>query len=188
MRPIIAAVLVVVGVSAFAQSRATGPAAAIKNPVAVRGKYLSLVVGTSATTVVPGARVTLLVQVTPRPKIHVYAPGQDGYIAADLSVTPNPAFTVKPLVYPPSRPYKFAPTEETVKVYDEPFQLSQELVLAASAAIQRRAASGDNLTVTGAFKYQACDDAVCYRPETVALTWTLRLTTPSQKSKVRSQK
>jgi len=57
-----------------------------------------------------------------------------------------------------------------------------------SAAIQRRAASGDNLTVTGAFKYQACDDAVCYRPETVALTWTLRLTTPSQKSKVRSQK
>ena len=178
MRRIIAAVLVLAGVSAFAQSRPTPktvPPPAITNPVTVRGKYVTLATGTSAPAATPGARVSLLVRVTPGPKIHLYAPGQDGYLAIDLSVVDNPAFSAKAAVYPPPKPYTFTPTSETVKVYSDPFLLHADVVLASTDDLKRRAASGDTLTIVGAFEYQACDDAVCYRPETLPVQWKIKL-------------
>jgi hypothetical protein len=186
MRRIIAAAFVLASVSAFAQSRAasTAPKAAtapaISNPVTVRGKYVTLATGTSAQTAAPGARVSLLVQVTPGPKIHLYAPGQDGYLAIDLSVVQNPAYSAKAAVYPPPTPYTFAPTSETVKVYSESFRIRQDVVLSAGDDLKRRAASGDTLTIVGAFEYQACDDAVCYRPETLPVQWKVRLKAPGR--------
>jgi len=175
VRLIIAAVLVLAGVSAFAQSRAAVPAPVIKNPVVVRGKYLSLAVGSSVTTAAPGARLTLLVQVTPRPKMHLYAPGQAGYLPVNLSVVANPAFTAKRPAYPTPTPFAFAPTAETVKVYAEPFLLRADLTMSSSSALKSRAAKGDTLTIVGAFEYQACDDAVCYRPETLPVEWKIKL-------------
>ncbi|HEX5069859.1 MAG TPA: protein-disulfide reductase DsbD domain-containing protein [Vicinamibacterales bacterium] len=154
---------------------AEAPPAAIKNGVTVRAKYLSLLAGTSAAQVSPGGRVTLLVQVAPHPKMHVYAPGQAGYVAVDLSVAPDEAFTAGRPVYPPSQSFVFAPTAETLKVYSKPFVLRQDLVIGSSAAMKRRAAAGDALTVAGSFHYQACDDAVCYRPETVPVNWKIKL-------------
>ena len=172
MRPIIAAVLVLAGVSAFAQAPAS-KSAPIKNPVTVRGKYVTLATGTSAPAAAPGARVSLLVQVTPGPKIHLYAPSQEGYLPVDLSVVENPAFQAKATVYPPPKSYTFTPTSETVKVYTEPFLLRADVVLVANDDVKRRAAGGDTLTIAGAFAYQACDDAVCYRPETLPVQWTI---------------
>ena len=31
------------------------------------------------------------------------------------------------------------------------------------------------LTIEGALKYQACDDRICYPPETVPVRWTLQV-------------
>ncbi len=31
------------------------------------------------------------------------------------------------------------------------------------------------LVIGGSFRYQACDDAVCYPPETVPVSWTLQV-------------
>jgi len=31
------------------------------------------------------------------------------------------------------------------------------------------------LTITGVLNYQACDDKVCFTPQTVPLTWTVGL-------------
>ena len=185
MRSLVIAALVltaVAGVRLAGQTRSPAPAqpkapaAVIRNPVTIRGKYVTLAAGTSVATAVPGARVSLLVQVTPGPKIHLYAPGQDGYLAIDLSVVDNSAFSAKAAVYPPPKPYTFTPTSETVKVYSEPFLLRADIVLASTDELRRRAASGDTLTVVGAFEYQACDDAVCYRPETVPVQWKVKLT------------
>jgi hypothetical protein len=171
-----------VGVAPQGQSSATASTpkgiaapAVIKGAITVRGKYVSLVVGSSVTTASPGARLTLLLQVTPGPKIHVYAPGQEGYLPVDLSVIGNAAFSAKAAVYPAPTPYRFAPTAETVKVYAAPFLLRQDIVLASSSALKGRAAKGDSLAVIGAFEYQACDDAVCYRPETLPLEWKIKL-------------
>jgi hypothetical protein len=186
MRIIVLALVGLTGAGAFAQSRSPAAPPPIKDGVTVRAKYLTLLVGASDAKVAPGGRVTLLVQVTPNPKIHVYAPGQDGYLPVDLTVTSDPAFSAKPPLYPASKPFTFAPTAETVKVYAEPFLIRQDLVIASSTDVKRRAATGDGLSVTGAFQYQACDDAVCYRPETVAVTWKLHLVTAATSRRPRA--
>jgi len=187
MRSLVLPALVLAIVTALAQARQAPTPSPIKNGVVVRAKYLSLTAGASVTTVSPGTRLTLLVHVTPNPKMHVYAPGQDGYLPVDLSVAPNSAFSAKPPVYPPPQPFTFGPTQETVKVYAEPFLVRLDVAIASSPAMKQRAAKGDTVNADGTFKYQACDDAVCYRPETVPLTWMLHLTPATQKSEVRSQ-
>ena len=49
---------------------------------------------TMAATATPaGKKVTLALDVTPKPKMHVYSPGQEGYIAITLTLDANPAIT-----------------------------------------------------------------------------------------------
>jgi len=83
--------------------------------------------------------------------------------------------TVKLLPGPGAKPFTFAPTAEAVKVYAEPFVIRADLVVASSSVVKNRAAKIDVLTVVGAFEYQACDDAVCYRPETLPVEWKIKL-------------
>jgi hypothetical protein len=71
--------------------------------------------------------------------------------------------------------FYYAPLRETVKVYDKPFRISQDVTLAATADLRRRAAAGEPLTITATLDYQACDDRVCYRPDSLTLTWTIPL-------------
>ena len=142
----------------------------------VKGRYVTLGVGKSDATAAPGRRVSLTVRVTPGPKIHVYAPGQQGYLPVGLRIDSNAAFRTHPLVYPPSRVFEFVPLKEKVQVYDKPFGLRQDITLSLSADVRQRATAGETLTITGAFDYQACDDKICYRPETLPLEWKLKLT------------
>ena len=66
-----------------------------------RAETKHLTIATSATAAAAsGKRVSLLVDVTPKPKMHVYSPGQDGYIAITLTLEPNPAFTAAKAKYP----------------------------------------------------------------------------------------
>ena len=34
-----------------------------------------------------------------------------------------------------------------------------------------------SLTITGSFEYQACDEKVCYAPQSVPLSWTVAVKT-----------
>jgi hypothetical protein len=63
-----------------------------------------------------------------------------------------------------------------VPVYQQPFTLLQEVLVEASSEAQVELAKLDALTLTGTFDYQACDDAICYNPESVPLSFTLDLT------------
>lgn len=133
-------------------------------------------ISVSDATVAPGERVTLRIDVTPGPRMHVYAPGQQGYIPIALTLTATPDVRiVHPMVYPPPGTYYFAPLEETVKVYEKPFRLLQDVTLALTPALRKRATAGETLHLSGSLEYQACDDKVCYRPLTVPVEWTMRL-------------
>lgn len=161
----------------FAQIPAPKPTAekTLTDGMSVRGKYVTLLVGADPDKTSPGGIITLSVRITPGPKIHVYAPGQQGYMPVAMAVKKDPAFRPRPVVYPPAKPYAFVPLGETVQVYSAPFVLRQDLVLATSADLTARAASGDTLTVVGTLAYQACDDKVCYRPETLPIEWKVPL-------------
>lgn len=122
----------------------------------------------------PGTRLSLFVDVTPKPKMHVYAPQQKDYIPVSITLDANPAFTAQPAVFPKPEKFFFAPLEETQLVYSKPFRIVQSVLL-TSALRTSTAMSGGVLKVTGKIRYQACDDAICYLPKDVPVSWTIRL-------------
>ena len=117
-----------------------------------------------------GSEVVLTLDVVLKPKMHVYAPdqpkGQD-YMPIALTLTPDPVYRPLKARYPAAEKFFFEPLNETQRVYSKPFRIAQPVVLASDAA-------GD-VTITGTVKYQACDDAICYVPQNVPVTWTVRL-------------
>ncbi len=76
--------------------------------------------------------------------------------------------------YPASEIYHFEPLDERVEVYEQPFQLVQEVTIPMSREIGAMAAEpGATLAIKGALEYQACDDAICYTPVEMPVSWTL---------------
>lgn len=126
--------------------------------------------------VAPGARTALVVNVAPRPGIHLYAPSASGYRPVKLTIAADPLVRVLPIRYPPSQVYFFKPLNERVPVYQTPFTLLQEVVLDAMPEAEAAFRDKPELTLNGAFEYQACDDKTCFNPATVPLSWTLKVT------------
>ena len=126
--------------------------------------------------VAPGNRTALVVNVAPRPRIHVYAPGASGYRPVKLTIAADPLVRVLPIQYPSSQIYLFEPLNERVPVYQAPFRLVQEIVLAVTPEAEVAFRDKSELTLTGSLEYQACDDKVCFNPATVPLSWTLKVT------------
>lgn len=125
--------------------------------------------------VAPGNRTALVVNVAPRPRIHVYAPGASGYRPVHLTIASIPLVRVLPIQFPPSQIYFFEPLNERVPVYQTPFTLAQEIVLEVTPEAERAFRDKDELTLTGTLEYQACDDTVCFNPAFVPLSWTLKV-------------
>jgi Disulphide bond corrector protein DsbC len=143
--------------------------------------HLTLTTSTSEAVVAPGTRFSLWVDITPKPKMHVYTPEQKDYIPIELSIAADDAIKVLPPVFPKSEKYFFAPLEETQLVFSKPFRIVQDVTVSLSAAIiQRAAAAGATLTIKGTLRYQACDDKVCYVPQSVPVSWTVGLRAPAQ--------
>jgi DsbC/DsbD-like thiol-disulfide interchange protein len=133
-------------------------------------RHLTLTTSSTPATATPDRRVVLNVDVALKPRMHVYAPdqpkGQD-YLPIALTVTEGDGFRLEKPRYPSSEKFFFAPLKETQHVYSKPFRITQPIVLTRDSA-------SEPLTITGTVRYQACDDALCYVPQTVAVKWELR--------------
>jgi len=112
-----------------------------------------------------GQTVKLFVDVTPKPKMHVYAPGAKDYLPIALELN-SPGAKAGKLTYPKSQDWYFEPTKEHVPVYQSPFRLTQDVTIDSSV-------KPGTLYVTGVLKYQACDDTICYKPMAEPIAWTL---------------
>ena len=152
------------------------PLTAAAGSTTVAGKYLTVTLSASDRVAAPGHRLTLIADVAPGRNMHVYAPRQQGYIAVELRLDPSPDLRIGAVRFPPSREYLFAPLNERVQVFDRPFRITQDVTLALTPSLRQRATAKETLTVSGILDYQACDDKVCYRPDSVPLNWTLGLT------------
>ena len=139
--------------------------------------HLSVVASQSNPEISVGSRFSLVLDVEPQPGLHVYAPGAEelGYRVIGLELAEETFLRNAPMDYPPSEIYHFEPLDEHVPVYQQPFRLIQEVVVQASPEAEEALREVDLLTLTGRFNYQACDDAVCFEPVSVPLTWTLTL-------------
>jgi peroxiredoxin len=122
-----------------------------------------------------GTRFSLALEVTPKPGIHVYAPGASNYRVITLNITPQPHVRTTPIRYPPSEIYRFAPLNERVSVYQKPFTLLMDVVPEATPEGRKALSGRTELVVTGTLEYQACDDKICYNPASLPLSWKVEL-------------
>jgi hypothetical protein len=107
-----------------------------------------------------GEPAAIVADISPKPGMHVYAPGGD-YQPVTISLTPGDRLRIGTTAYPGSVDYYFAPLKETVAVYDAPFRLELGVVFEGDSPV----------TLNGTLDYQACDDEVCYLPESIPLEW-----------------
>ena len=113
----------------------------------------------------PGAKLALFVDVTPKPGIHVYAPGTEFYIPIAVKLNAQPEIKPGKITYPKSEILTLL--DEKVPVFQKPFRLTQDVV------VDKSAKPGSTVTVSGLVNYQACDDKVCYPPESAPVSWTV---------------
>lgn len=127
----------------------------------------------SDSVVAPGQRFSLVVDNVPDPNIHVYAPGDHSYQVISIDMLAQPGLLVGEMTYPGSELYYFEPLDETVPVFQEPFRVTREVML--DPAAQDAFAGLETLTLRGTIEYQACDDQICFFPQSVPVQWTVRI-------------
>jgi cytochrome c biogenesis DsbD-like protein len=135
-------------------------------------KHLKFTVSVAPRAVSAGDHITLTVDVSPKARMHVYAPGSK-YRAITIAIEPQRALTIEQAVYPRAESYYFKPLNETQPVYQKPFRLQVGMTI---AEVEPSSAGTDStVTIAGALDYQACDDRVCYLPESIPLRWTTKV-------------
>ena len=139
---------------------------------AVRGLYLDATPMVSSAAVGPGKPFLLVLDVVPKNGIHVYAPGNRDYRPVGLTVDALPGVRIGPVQFPKAETFFFAPLKEQVHVYSQPFRLTRSVTLdsAKRATVPDGAAA---MSLSGRLDYQACDEKVCYLPQTLSLTWSV---------------
>jgi len=148
---------------------ATTPAARV---VSRTTPHLAFTTALSPEIIGPGTRASIVVDVTPKKGMHVYAPGSI-YRPIAIAIEPHPVLRVHDPVYPKPTLYVFKPLNEEVLVYSAPFRIVLDITAGDTADDQARLGSRSRLTIKGKLEYQACDDTVCYLPTSVPLEWTV---------------
>src|SRR5437868_2950197 len=96
-------------------------------PVASRPVLLTVQSHVSAERVATGDSFTVTLDLTPAPKIHVYAPTVTDYKPIAFAVRAQPGLIVRSVTYPPAEKYVYAPLKQTLDVYQKPFHITQAL-------------------------------------------------------------
>jgi AhpC/TSA family/Disulphide bond corrector protein DsbC len=121
----------------------------------------------------PGTHFSLVLDIAPGKRVHVYAPGASGYRPVALTVQPQADLVVKAAHFPTAEDYFFRPLNEHVPVFSKPFRLVQDLVLDPSREAEAALQAVKTMIINASLQYQACDDKVCFIPQTVPLSWTI---------------
>lgn len=79
-------------------------------------------------------------------------------------------------VFPPSKPYRFAPLDETVPVFEGRFRVMQDVTLAGGRSFVELLKSPDpKLELRVSLDYQVCSDRVCYPPASLPLLFSIKV-------------
>jgi len=109
-------------------------------------------------------RGVMTLAVAPKPKMHVYAADAKGYVPFTLRVEPVAILVPGRVAYPAAEVLVLPPGGETSRVYSKPFKVTQAFVLTPDG--RKTLTDSGRVPAVAQIRYQACDDAVCYRPTT----------------------
>jgi thiol:disulfide interchange protein len=123
-----------------------------------------------ADTVAPGSRTRLAVTVSLPPRLHTQSdkPRDPLLIPTVLTVEPAVALRVTDLIYPHPKDFTLEGQAEPLLVFENEFAVGAEIEIAANTP-------PGELVIPGRFRYQACDDKVCFQPRTERVEWKLRV-------------
>jgi hypothetical protein len=141
----------------------------------VTASHLQVTTYATDRTVAPGSHFSVVIDVVPDKRVHVYAPGVTSYKPIALTMEAQPGLVLRGSQFPKADDYFFKPLNEHVPVYQKPFRIVQDLMIDASRDAEAALKSVTSLTIKGSLTYQACDDKVCFIPQAVPLTWTVAL-------------
>jgi peroxiredoxin len=136
---------------------------------------LKLTTSASDAEVAPGGRITLVLEIEPKAKMHLYAQGAEHYTPIAWKIEESKAFMAFPLAYPAAKMMNLPVIKENVPVYDRKIRLVRDIAVGLDPETAGTLSTDRTLTVKGSFQYQACDDRECYLPKTLPLEWTLKV-------------
>lgn len=147
-------------------------------PTRITTDQLEIATYVTDDSVVPGAVFSVVFDVTPRQGIHVYAPGAKDYKIIEVKLEPNPRIVMRPVQYPESEIYVFAPLKERVPVFQRQFRLEQPMAVSAAPEHRAALAKAGMVAIKGALNYQACDDRICFPPKAVPVSYRVKVRPP----------
>jgi thiol:disulfide interchange protein DsbD len=129
---------------------------------------LTVAVEPLAAPVAIGQSAALSIRITPNPGVHVYAPGNKDYIPVVVTMTPTAGLPMQAPAFPKAEDFFFGPLAETVKAYSKSFVVT--VPVRAEPSLRSHAASAGiaDLPVSGTVSYQACDEKVCFPPQSAS--------------------
>ncbi len=124
----------------------------------------------AANAVAAGSTTRVALEVSLPEGLHVQsdAPRDPSLIPTVLTVDVPEAVTVRHLVYPEPTDFEQEGQPQPLAVFEHEFVTGAELAIAADAP------SGD-MVIPGRLRYQACDDRVCFAPQTATFEWRIRV-------------
>ncbi len=141
----------------------------------VAAKHLQLATASSDEEVATGQKIFIALELSLPPNMHVYAPGVTGYIPIDWTMEQTPGAAIGPAEYPVSALLRMEAIHETVPVFQGQVRLVRTVVIGNPTEIKAILDAGGSLILSGTFRYQACDDRTCFLPETVPVSWKLKV-------------
>ncbi|MCH8015106.1 MAG: redoxin domain-containing protein [Acidobacteria bacterium] len=167
-----------------------------KTELETGGQHIPIKIYTSDPVAQPGNRISLVVEFDLPPKMHLYAPGVEGYTPLSLSIEPESRIRIHDPEYPEPEILYLPAIEERVPVYRGTVRVIREVTLTADyteewvakgvLTISSRLdpddpgpyfalSAGTKLEIKGTLAYQACDDKVCYLPEQLPLKFQIEM-------------
>jgi len=150
------------------------------NAQEIKGRQATLTISASTTAVSSGQRIALVLEMNLKPNMHVYAPGVMGYIPIQWKMSGSAAWISEAPDYPKGQMLNLPVIDETVPVYEGHVRIVRDLQIGSDKDVEAGKDLQGRLVVSGAFRYQACDDRLCYVPQTLPLQWTFQVTPPDR--------
>jgi thiol:disulfide interchange protein len=119
---------------------------------------------------VRGASARIALQVTVPERFHLQSdkPRDPLLIPTVLTIDPPPGVRVAEVVYPQAADFTLAGQSEPLAVFEHAFAIGVRLDIDGDVAT-------GPLELPARFRYQACDDKLCFAPVTAEVRWTLNV-------------
>ena len=127
----------------------------------------------ATTAVRPGetAKLAAVAKIASGFHINDHHPSEEYLIPTELKLNPSDQISVEKLVYPKGEAVKFPFSDTPLSVYQG------TLTVGALLKFVRSMPAGD-LTLSGKFSYQACNDHECLPPTSVPVSITIQVVKP----------